>query len=58
MPGGTIVVTGLAGGFGFGVGADNAEAGVEAAEPGQPQLLADVAGYPGDLRGIAVTREP
>ena len=39
VPGGTIVVAGLAGGVSFGVGADNAEGGVEGAEPGQPQLF-------------------
>ena len=58
MPGGTIVVAGLAGGVSFGVAADNAEGGVEGAEPGQPQLFADVLGHPGGLGGVAVADEP
>jgi hypothetical protein len=37
VPRGAVVVAGLAGGVSFGVGADNAEGGVEGAEPGQPQ---------------------
>ena len=35
VPRGAVVVAGLAGGVGFGVGADGAQAGVEGAEPGQ-----------------------
>ena len=58
VPGGAVMVTGLAGGVSFGVGADSAEGGVEGAEPGQPQLFADVAGCPGGLGGVAVAGEP
>ena len=58
MPGGAIVVAGLAGGLGFGVGADNAEGGVEGAEPGQTQLFADVAGRPGGLGRVDVAEQP
>ena len=58
VPGGAVVVAGLAGGVGFGVGADNAKGGVEGAELGQPQLFSDVAGCPGGLGGVAVTQEP
>jgi hypothetical protein len=55
---GAVVVAGLAGGVCLGVGADNAEGGVEGAKPGQPQLFADVAGCPGGLGGVAVAQEP
>jgi hypothetical protein len=41
VPLGMVVVAGLAGGLGFGVGADGAQGDVEGAEPGQPQLLSD-----------------
>ena len=58
MPPGAVVVAGLAGGVGFGVGADGAQVGVEGAEPGQPQLLADVAGCPGGLGGVGVAEQP
>jgi hypothetical protein len=50
VPGGAVVVTVLAGGVGFGGGADGVQSRVEGAEPGQPQLLSDVAGSPGGSR--------
>jgi len=58
VPGGAVMVICLAGGVSFGVGAEGAEGGVEGAEPGQPQLFADVAGCPGGLGGVAVAQDP
>jgi hypothetical protein len=58
VPGGAGVVAGLAGGVSFGVGADDAEGGVESAKPGQTQLFDDVAGCPGGLGGVAVAEQP
>ena len=58
MPPGAVVVAGLAGGVGFGGGADGAQVGVGRAEPGQPQFPADVAGRPGGLGGVGVADQP
>ena len=55
---GAVVVAGLAGGLGFGVGADGAQGGVEGAEPGEPELFSDVTGCPGGLGGVAVGEQP
>ena len=58
VPSGASIVTGLAGGVGFGGGADGALVGVDRAEPGQPQFPADVAGSPGGLGGVGVPDQP
>ena len=58
VPGGAAGVTVLAGGVGFGGGADGVQSCVEGAEPGQPQLLSDVAGSPGGLGGVGVPDQP
>ena len=58
VPLGAGVVTGLAGGVGFSVCADGAQASVEGAEPGQPQFFPDVAGRPGGLGGVGVADQP
>ena len=58
VPPGARMVAGLAGGVGFGGGADGAQVGVGRAEPGQPQFPADVAGCPGGLGGVGVADQP
>jgi hypothetical protein len=58
MAGGAVVVARLAGGLGFGGGADGAQAGVEGSAPGPAQVLPGVAGGPGGLSGVGVAEQP
>ena len=58
LPCSAVAGTGLAGGGGFGGGADRAQTSVEGAEPGQPQFLGDMRGCLGGLGGVGVADEP
>ena len=58
VPLGMVVVGDLAGGLGFGVGADSTQGGVEGTEPGPPQFLPGVAGCASGLGGVGVAEQP
>src|SRR6266568_5468785 len=58
VPGGAVILAGLAGSGCLGVGADGGQGGVEGAEPGQPQLLPGIRGRPGGLPRVGVAGQP